>query len=305
MIFIHPLLHRETQRVNCLPELPHGFQVYAESLANLENNKIAQHNLLKEIGNPIEAHEFSSYFDFAFLALHGTYGEDGSIQGLLEWYGIPYSGSGILPSALGINKAIQKDFQTTAGLFVNEFNTIDKQSWFAATENERKSLFVQFNIEFGEKFVIKPAHQGSSLGVTLLRQPDFHAFCDAINLAFFHLSLHQNNWRELEDESKIIFIKQLTDLRSGLGLPLIADGQIFHLPDALLDYIENQFQTNERIELQSMDSESIVLIESLIEGKEFSCIVVADEAGIPFALPPTEIRKIVSYLIIAVNIYQD
>ncbi len=284
-------LRRETQRINCLPELPHGFQVYAESLANLENNKIAQHNLLKEIGNPIEAHEFSSCFDFAFLALHGTYGEDGSIQGLLEWYGIPYSGSGILPSALGINKAIQKDFQTTAGLFVNEFNTIDKQSWFAATENERKSLFVQFNIEFGEKFVIKPAHQGSSLGVTLLRQPDFHTFCDAINLAFFHLSLHQKNWCELEDESKIIFIKQLTDLRSGLGLPLIADGQIFHLPDALLDYIENQFQTNERIELQSMDSESIVLIESLIEGKEFSCIVVADEAGIPFALPPTEIRK--------------
>ena len=284
-------LHLESQRINCLPELTHGFQVYAESLENLENNRIEQLNLLKEIGNPIEAHEFPSYFDFAFLALHGTHGEDGSIQGLLEWYGIPYSGSGILPSALGINKAVQKDFQTTAGLYVNEFNTLEKKAWFCASENERKSLFVQFNIEFGEKFVIKPAHQGSSLGVSLLKHADFDAFCDAINLAFFHLSLHQKEWQNMDSDAQIVYIKQLTDLRSGLGLPLIADGQIFHLPDALMEYIENQLQTKESIELQSVDSESIVLIESLIEGKEFSCIVVADEAGIPFALPPTEIRK--------------
>ena len=70
-------LHLETQRINCLPELPHGFQVYSESLENLENNRIEQLKLLKEIGNPIEAHEFLYYFDFAFLALHGTHGEDG------------------------------------------------------------------------------------------------------------------------------------------------------------------------------------------------------------------------------------
>ena len=167
-------LHSATrQRVNCLPELPHGFQVYAESLERLENNRDTQLELLREIGKPLEAHEFSTNIDFAFLALHGTHGEDGSIQGVLEWYGIPYSGSGILPSALGINKAIQKDFQTTAGLFVNEFNTLSKKTWFSTSEEERKSLFIQFNIEFGEKFVIKPAHQGSSLGVSILKHPDF------------------------------------------------------------------------------------------------------------------------------------
>ena len=284
-------LHLEDKRVNCLPELPHGFQVYAESLVQLENDRTAQINLLKEIGSSVEAHEFATLFDFAFLALHGTHGEDGSIQGLLEWYGIPYSGSGILPSALGINKAIQKDFQTTAGLFVNEFNTIDKKSWFEASENDRKRLFVQFNIEFGEQFVIKPAHQGSSLGVSILKQPDFQEFCDAINLAFFHLSLHQKAWQQMDNEAKVIYIKQLTDVRSGLGLPLIADGQVFHLPDALMDYIDKTLQTTAHIDLQAMDSESVVLIESLIQGKEFSCIVVADEKGVPFALPPTEIRK--------------
>ncbi len=285
-------LHSATgQRVNCLPELPHSFQVYAESLERLENNRDAQLELLREIGKPLEAHEFSTNIDFAFLALHGTHGEDGSIQGVLEWYGIPYSGSGILPSALGINKSIQKDFQTTAGLFVNEFNTLSKKTWFSTSEEERKSLFIQFNIEFGEKFVIKPAHQGSSLGVSILKHPDFEAFCDAMNLAFFHLALPQHQWQQMDTDAQIVYIKQLTDLRSGLGLPLIADGQIFHLPDALMDYIENRLQTADSINLQSTDSESIALIESLIEGKEFSCIVVADESGIPFALPPTEIRK--------------
>ncbi|MCX6177417.1 MAG: hypothetical protein NTZ00_08685, partial [Bacteroidetes bacterium] len=63
-------LHSETeQRVNCLPELPHGFQVYAESLERLEKDRTAQLYLLHEIGKPLEAHEFSTYFDFAFLAL--------------------------------------------------------------------------------------------------------------------------------------------------------------------------------------------------------------------------------------------
>ena len=279
------------QRVSCLPDLPHGFQVYAESLSHLENDKQAQIQLLKEIGQPIEAHEFSSRFDFAFLALHGTQGEDGSIQGLLEWYGIPYSGSGILPSALGINKAIQKDLQTTAGLFVNEFNTIDKKTWFHATENERKSLFVQFNLAFGEKFVIKPAHQGSSLGVSILKHPNYQEFCDAIDLGFFRLALTKNAWAAMDNEEKITYIKQLTDLRSGLGLPLMANGKTFHLPDVLFSYINEQFGESTSIHLEAMDSESTVLVESLIEGKEFSCIVVANEEGTPFALPPTEIRK--------------
>lgn len=122
-------VHVNGVRHSCLPELPHGFQVYAESIQAIADNKSYQRQVLQEIGEPLTMDQIQDRIDFAFLALHGTFGEDGSIQGLLEWYGIPYSGSGILASAMGINKAIQKDFQTTAALYVNDFSTLSQQDW--------------------------------------------------------------------------------------------------------------------------------------------------------------------------------
>ena len=101
-------------RQPCLPDLPHGFQVYAESIEEIAQSKQRQRQVLAAIGEPVNMEDIKERIDFAFLALHGTFGEDGSLQGMLEWHGIPYSGSGILASAMGINKAIQKDFQTTA-----------------------------------------------------------------------------------------------------------------------------------------------------------------------------------------------
>lgn len=284
-------VHVKGVRHSCLPELPHGFQVYAESIQAIADNKSYQRQVLQEIGEPLTMEQIQDRIDFAFLALHGTFGEDGSIQGLLEWYGIPYSGSGILASAMGINKAIQKDFQTTAALYVNDFSTLSQQDWLSATEEQKKQWFVEFNVSFSEQFVIKPAHQGSSLGVSILKHPDFQEFCTAMDLAFFRLHLFADDWNIKTDEEKIRDIKHLTDIRSGLGLPLLADGNSIFLPNELLDYLNNTLSHNHAVLLQSQDSESLVLIESMIDGKEFSCIVVASPDGTPFALPPTEIRK--------------
>lgn len=284
-------IQRNGEKVVCRPEQPNGFQIYAESIVHLNNNREEQRLLLQEIGTPISIEELKVTIDFAFLALHGTFGEDGSIQGLLEWVGIPYSGSGILASAMGINKAVQKDFQTTAALYVNDFSTLKKSDWLEANEGLKKEWFVNFNTAFGEKFVIKPAHQGSSLGVTVLQQPNFTEFCDAMDLAFFHLHINSQQWNNLDLETKIKSIKHLTDIRSGLGLPLLLNEKLIHLPSELFDEIENQTQQQSTISLKSTDSESVALIESLIEGKEFSCIVIEDPNGKPFALPPTEIRK--------------
>ncbi len=278
-------------RQSCLPELPHGFQVYAESIHEIAQSKEKQRQVLQEIGEPLSMEQIQTRIDFAFLALHGTFGEDGSIQGLLEWYGIPYSGSGILASAMGINKAVQKDFQTTAALYVNDFTTLSQNHWLSASEAQKKQWFVEFNVLFSERFVIKPAHQGSSLGVSILKHPNFDEFCNAIDLAFFRLTIEAMDWNEKSEEEKIRDIKHLTDIRSGLGLPLLADGKTLYLPTELLDYLNVTLSKSERVLLQSQDSESLVLIESMIDGKEFSCIVVAGATGEPFALPPTEIRK--------------
>ena len=309
-----------------LPDLPHGFQIYAESLnpvealkqshsvqfetwineweKEAENNlhtsveaiahKQLQTEMLQSIGEIITLENLSHQIDFAFLALHGTFGEDGSIQGILEWLGIPYSGSGILPSAIGINKSIQKDFQSATGLYVNEYQTLNKSAWIEASENgeaglkQKQEWFVMFNMMFGEKMVIKPAHQGSSLGVSILMHPDFKEFCNAIDLAFFKLNFDINEYKQKSLEIQIQEIKHLTDLRSGLGLPLLANGNKINRPDELQSFFN---ASNDNIVLESLDSESQVVIESLIEGKEFSCIVVATNDGGCLALPPTEIRK--------------
>src|ERR1043165_7076009 len=96
-----------------IPAKEGEFQVYAEQTGNLDPE--AQLALINRIGKKIEAQDLHTHFDFAFLCLHGPFGEDGKIQGLLEYMGIPYSGSGILPSAIGINKAIQKRLMVSAG----------------------------------------------------------------------------------------------------------------------------------------------------------------------------------------------
>jgi len=145
-----------------------------------------------------------------------------------------------------------------------------------------------FNMMFGEKMVIKPAHQGSSLGVSILIHPDFEEFCNAIDLALFKLNFDIIEYKQKSLEIQIQEIKHLTDLRSGLGLPLLANGTKINRPDELLNYLNS---ATENVVLESLDSESQVVIESLIEGKEFSCIVVATNDGGCMALPPTEIRK--------------
>ena len=284
-----------------LPDLPHGFQIYSESLnaeeALLQNGIAAegknseqflQKLLSEEIGTPLEWGELSNHIDIAFLALHGTFGEDGSIQGMLEWFGIPYTGSGILPSALGINKYTQKKIQKSEGLFVNDFLHITYESWMESDTVEKHQYFQQCTDLFDGQFVVKPANQGSSLGVNILKDVEFEAFCDAIDLAFFKLTIDADEFNRYSLDEQIAKIKDLTDIRTGIGLPLNVNNEIIKQPQELLRLLQ---RSSGAIELQAEDSESTVLIESFVEGREFSCIVVEHHKNQPIALPPTEIKK--------------
>lgn len=93
-------------------------------------------------------------FDFAFLALHGKGGEDGSIQGVLEWKGIPYSGSGILASAIACNKIVTKKLLLADGLPTAPF--VELQSLLDLSKVQSFPV------------VIKPALEGSSIGVFMV-----------------------------------------------------------------------------------------------------------------------------------------
>jgi D-alanine-D-alanine ligase len=109
--------------------------------------------------NPTEL--VSEKFDRIFISLHGRYGEDGTIQGLLELLELPYTGSGVLASALAIDKIATKQIWISNGLSTPEFEELTVNSdWHAVVKH------------LGLPLIVKPAHEGSSLGLTKVRSVD-------------------------------------------------------------------------------------------------------------------------------------
>ncbi|MDP3621613.1 MAG: D-alanine--D-alanine ligase [Polynucleobacter sp.] len=97
-------------------------------------------------------------FDRVFISLHGRFGEDGTIQGLLELLNIPYTGSGVLASALSIDKIATKQIWLSNGLSTPEFEELTAHSdWSAVVAH------------LGLPLIVKPAHEGSSLGLTKVK----------------------------------------------------------------------------------------------------------------------------------------
>jgi UDP-N-acetylmuramate--alanine ligase len=273
--------------VEFLPANNAEFQYYAENLGEL--NELQQEELISKIGKKIKTDELKHLIDFAFLCLHGPYGEDGRIQGLFEYLNIPYSGSGILPSAIGIDKAVQKNLMVNAGFNSPPFFTIDRKDWISGN---CKGGFEKAKKEIGYPMVIKPANQGSSIGVTILSSENEYDFMSAVEKALFTKWVDAAEWNKLNEKGKIEYVRHLTDIREGIGMPVRIDsGKIIHDPNSLIETFNSELKTKEGVVAESLDGESTVLVEGFIEGKEFSCIVIEDENGKAIALPPTEIRK--------------
>lgn len=114
-----------------------------------------------------------SGIDVAFIALHGKFGEDGTVQGLLELLRIPYTGSGILGSALGMNKIFSKKLFEYHGIPVPPYILLRK------TEIER---FRMDEIPFGFPVVVKPSCEGSTVGVNVVSIPE--KLYEALDVAF-------------------------------------------------------------------------------------------------------------------------
>ena len=100
----------------------------------------------------------SEKFDRIFISLHGRYGEDGTIQGFLDLLELPYTGSGVLASALSIDKIVTKQVWISNGLSTPEFEELTANSdWDAVVKH------------LGLPLIVKPAHEGSSLGLTKVK----------------------------------------------------------------------------------------------------------------------------------------
>ncbi|MEK9824879.1 MAG: D-alanine--D-alanine ligase [Methylotenera sp.] len=103
-------------------------------------------------------HDLES-FDVAMINLHGRFGEDGAMQGALELLGIPYTGSGVMASAIGMDKWRTKMVWSAAGVSTPAFALVNADSDFAAIEKK-----------LGLPLFVKPANEGSSIGISKVKQ---------------------------------------------------------------------------------------------------------------------------------------
>jgi D-alanine-D-alanine ligase len=105
--------------------------------------------------------------DVAFPVLHGTFGEDGTIQGLLDLAGLPYVGAGVLGSAVGMDKDVQKRLFEQAGLPIVPFLAIRRSDW----EKDRAAIIKLIKKKLRFPLFVKPATLGSSVGMTRVTKP--------------------------------------------------------------------------------------------------------------------------------------
>ncbi len=130
-------------------------------------------------GVPTTPDRAAAQVDVIFNALHGSYGEDGRLQQHLDSLGIPYTGSGALASALGMNKMLAKDRLKHAGIRMPRHVILD------VTDDINDSILNVFR-SFSQPSVVKPISGGSSVGVTLARS--FAEFDTGVRNAFQHSS---------------------------------------------------------------------------------------------------------------------
>ena len=264
------------------------FQVYSDSIEDSTS-------VSEKLGKEIIINELPSIIDFAFLILHGHYGEDGTIQGLLEWLKIPFSGSNLLGSAIGISKSVSND------LLNNDYHTLSYTDWVLNPIKEIEKILKIFD----KPFVVKSNSQGSSIGVSIVPEEIFHEakkiqgkrhddskLIELIDKAFFRIKLRKEKWDSLTKEKKENWIQlNIIDIKYGISMPVVIDNDLFYNPLLLFNTIEKKFLSGEdSIMIESYYRENKVILEKKIEGQEFSCIVVEDIDGTPIALPPTGVN---------------
>ncbi|WP_128544645.1 D-alanine--D-alanine ligase family protein [Larkinella soli] len=269
------------------------FRVYIESLGGLPAEELERQ--ITRIGRRIKPEEFKAHFDFVFLAMHGPDCEDGAIQGLLEWYKIPYSGPGLMGSAVGINKILQNELIALVNGQEKKTSVLGREAWDKA---DKAVLFGSLQSLLGLPIVVKAPHQGSSIGVVIVRDNHLDAFIQAVDQCFFRLQVRPEVWKSYSEEQKIEFAQEITELDSGIGYPVVNEqtGNLLAHPADLVQELDTLAEASAApVFLVSVHAEDEVLFEEFISGQEFSCGVIQDENGDAVALPPTEVYNVTSF----------
>lgn len=130
--------------------------------------KLCYDSVAIDVGRDLAETLRKERIELAFIALHGRYGEDGCVQGLLELMQIPYTGSGVLASALAMHKLYSKQAFAAAGLTITPYVAV-----------RRGETVTVEQLPFALPVVVKPVQEGSSVGVAIVKQPaDLQAALD-------------------------------------------------------------------------------------------------------------------------------
>jgi len=163
-------------------------------------------------------------FDRVFIALHGRFGEDGTVQGALEVLGIPYTGSGVMASALAMDKWRTKLVWIAGGIPTPRYRVVDaKTDWWSVVA------------ELGLPLIVKPAHEGSTIGITKVTTVDHDELALAYDVAAKHDPL-------VIVEEFVAGIELTTSILDDRALPLIR----IEAPQGNYDYHNKYFSDETR-----------------------------------------------------------
>ena len=120
--------------------------------------------------------------DLAFPALHGTYGEDGTMQGVFEMLGVPYVGCGVAASAIAMDKAFAKIVIADAGVPITKFTHFGKQEWHDC----KVEIIGEIRSDLKWPVFVKPVHLGSSIGIAKVKDQDMDDLARKIDVAMYY-----------------------------------------------------------------------------------------------------------------------
>lgn len=186
--------------------------------------------------------------DVVFPVIHGTYGEDGTLQGMLEMADIPYVGAGVLASALGMDKSLMKAVCRDGGIPVLPAFTLTRTHWEQTRQSNREELLSEIEKVAGYPTFVKPCNLGSSVGISKARDRE---------------ELRKGIETACRFDRKILIEKGLESPREielavlGNDLPQVSlPGEIIHGGD-FYDYETKYFQTEgQKIQIPAQLSEA-------------------------------------------------
>jgi D-alanine-D-alanine ligase len=132
----------------------------------VQNTTLDISERLEDEARRIAYEELKAVADFIYIGLHGKYGEDGCLQGLLELLDIPYTGSGVMASAIGMDKHMQRKLLAAAGIGIPKYLAVSEREWQA----QEQEILGRVEDTLGYPCVVKPTREGCSTGLSVVRE---------------------------------------------------------------------------------------------------------------------------------------